>query len=151
MILDLGFNVKDDEIPNLGITGTRSGMNEIQKKNVFGFLRDFISYYDTAWFHHGDCVGVDVEAARMAMDEGYGIICHPPIDSSLRGFFKSDETRLPDTYFRRNRHIVDACQILMVVPYQNEPQKAGGTWYTYDYALKQKKPIKILYPDGRII
>ena len=100
--------------------------------------------------HHGNCIGVDTEIAIMAMEYGAKIICHPPSKSDLEGDFISDEYREPYSYFKRNRNIVDECSNLIVVPFQNSHQTIGGTWYTYDYAIKKKIPIIVFYPDGRI-
>ena len=63
---------------NIGITGTRSGMNDTQKKNVTEFLRDSLKQHSLSTLHHGDCIGVDVEIANIAKSMGYYIINHPP-------------------------------------------------------------------------
>ncbi len=126
----------------VGITGTRSGMNDSQLAAVFDFLQDA----DIVEFHHGDCVGVDIEAADIAKYHAIKTVCHPPIKDELRGFHKSDEFREPLSYFARNRKIVDGVDLLLVVPYQNARQETGGTWYTHDYAIKTGVPVKIIYP-----
>ena len=135
---------------NIGITGTRSGMNDTQKKNVTEFLRDSLKQHSLSTLHHGDCIGVDVEIANIAKSMGYYIINHPPTNSDLRAFHESNAYKKPLTYFARNRNIVDETDLLLVVPFQNFPQNSGGTWYTYDYAIKNKKNYMIFYPDGRI-
>ena len=134
----------------VGITGTRSGMNDTQLIHVRSRLNVIIEYYDIAQFHHGDCVGVDFEAANIAMDEGYEIVCHPPIKEDLRAFHNSDEFREPLSYFARNRNIVDESNILFVVPYLNKWEGKGGTDYTFHYAKKIGKETIIFWPDGRI-
>jgi hypothetical protein len=103
----------------IGVTGTRSGMTEYQKKEVTTMLAKFGS---SNYLHHGDCVGVDVEVAQIARELGYHIICHPPEKDDLRGFFYSDSYELPKSYFARNRDIVDSTDFLFVVPYQMEWQ-----------------------------
>jgi hypothetical protein len=42
------------------------------------------------------------------------------------------------------------CNVLLVIPFQNEHQNNGGTWYTHDYAVKQLCPTVTFYPDGRV-
>ncbi len=130
----------------IGVTGTRSGMTEYQKKEVTTMLAKFGS---SNYLHHGDCVGVDVEVAQIARELGYHIICRPPEKDDLRGFFYSDSYELPKSYFARNRDIVDSTDFLFVVPYQMEWQLNGGTWYTHDYAVKKKKPLKIFWPEEK--
>lgn len=127
----------------IGVTGTRSGMTAKQRKEV----TDFLTCVGGGEFHHGDCVGVDVEAAEIAASLGYKIVCHPPIKKDLRAYHASDEFREPLTYFARNRNIVDETDKLLVVPYQDEWQSSGGTWYTHDYAKKKKKPYEVMWPS----
>ncbi len=135
----------------VGITGTREGMTPEQKA-AFGRL--FTELRPTV-FGHGDCVGVDDEAARL-VDEcdvaiAVHVICYPPVDETHRAFNPCyDEMRAPRTHFARNRDIVDECDVLIVVPLQNERQDRGGTWYTHDYAVKKGKPLYVLWPDGRV-
>jgi hypothetical protein len=73
-----------------------------------------------------------------------------PINNDLRAFYEGgderQQTRTPTTYFARNRNIVDECDILLVVPFRMEHSDSGGTWYTYDYAVKKDKMIKIFWP-----
>ena len=129
----------------IGITGTREGMNEHQ----FTLVQKFLSqhYTEGAEFHHGDCVGVDAEAAVLAKELGYKIVSHPgPSVDGLRAFVECDESREPTSHFKRNRTIVDSCDILLVVPLHNEHQSRGGTWYTYDYAVKKNRPYTVIWP-----
>jgi hypothetical protein len=134
----------------IGVTGTRSGMNEHQKTELINFMR--LAFAEAsltgegAEVHHGDCVGVDVEFAELAKELGFKTICHPPEKDELRAFHKSDEIRQPKSYFARNRNIVDECDLLIVIPYQDSHQKSGGTWYTYDYAVKKQKPTHVIFP-----
>lgn len=127
----------------VGITGTREGMNEHQFAQVQEFLSQFPAGTE---FHHGDCVGVDVEAAMVARELGYRIIAHPGPAGDLQAGHDSDEIREHLTHFKRNRNIVDETDMLMVVPLQNKHQSFGGTWYTHDYAVKKNKPVTIFYP-----
>ncbi len=129
----------------IGITGTREGMTELQFEAVKKCLEE--KYCEGAEFHHGDCVGVDAEAATLAKEIGYKIISHPgPDHDGLRAYVDCDESREPQSHFKRNRTIVDACDFLLVVPLQMERQPRGGTWYTYDYAVKKDKPFSLIYP-----
>jgi hypothetical protein len=129
----------------IGITGTREGMTGFQFEIVKKCLE--AKYCEGAEFHHGDCVGVDAEAAVLAKDIGYKIISHPgPDNDGLRAYVPADESKEPQSHFKRNRTIVDSCDYLLVVPLQTEPQSRGGTWYTYDYAVKKNKSFFVIYP-----
>jgi hypothetical protein len=135
----------------VGITGTREGMNEHQRQEVRRVLHDLA--YEAGrdgivpHFHHGDCCGVDVEAAAMAREFGYVIVCHPPKTTETQGFFGGNIIHPPKGYLERDRAIVDAVDVLLVVPKENEWQPRGGTWYTHDYAVKMDVPVSIFYPN----
>jgi len=127
----------------IGITGTREGMTDWQAKEV----RKVLAELKGTEFHHGDCNGVDVQAAAIAKELGYKIICHPPKTYETRGYFGGDEVREELGYLHRDRNIVDECDVLLVVPLQMEWQPKGGTWYTHDYAKKQDKPLSVIWPE----
>lgn len=126
----------------VGITGTREGATEYQLNE----LRSILESLKGDEFHHGDCLGVDVQAAAIARELGYKIVCHPPKSTEQQGHFGGDEMREPAGYLQRDRAIVDACDVLLVVPKQMEWQPKGGTWYTHDYAKKVFKPHHIIWP-----
>lgn len=126
----------------IGVTGTREGMNEAQFEQV----KQFLEKHKGAELHHGDCVGVDAEVATLAKEMGYKIVCHPPESDYLRAYVPYDEAREPAGYLKRDRAIVNETELLLVVPLQNERQDKGGTWYTYDYALKKGKTVHMCYP-----
>lgn len=132
----------------IGITGTREGMTEWQERELRHTLEGIAIYAgDKAEFHHGDCRGVDVQAAAIAKELGFKIICHPPNSSEEQGHFGGDEVRPAKGYLERDRNIVDECEILLVVPLQMEWQPKGGTWYTHDYAKKNNKPVSVFWPE----
>jgi hypothetical protein len=126
----------------IGVTGTREGMNDSQRSQIISFLEK----HKGSELHHGDCRGVDVQVAAIAKELGYKIVCHPPKLTEQQGHFGGDEIREPAGYLQRDRAIVDETEILLVVPLQNERQDKGGTWYTYDYALKTGKTVHMCYP-----
>ena len=129
----------------VGVTGTREGATEYQLNE----LRSVLAELKGTEFHHGDCKGVDEQAASIAKEMGYKIVCHPPESDYLRAFFVSDEYRLPTGYLKRDRAIVSECDILLVVPLQMEWQSKGGTWYTHDYAKKTNKPYSVIWPKEK--
>ena len=118
----------------VGVTGTQSGMNPeqaicfqkyLERWTEDGYLVDLI---------HGEAKGVDTEAATIANE--LGIIVLTP------------ETQTG--HFARNREIVDRCDVLVVIPWQDEWQSEGGTWYTHDYAEKKGVDIVTIWPSAEV-
>lgn len=136
------------QINKVGVTGTRYGMNDSQIKNAVVHLKLFKN--TDVELHHGDCIGVDKQIAKIAKYFNYKIICHPPLKREYRAFTSYDEIKKEFSHFQRNRNIVNYSDIILVIPLQNNHQNNGGTWYTFDYALKIKKPIILLTPDGNV-
>ena len=78
-------------------------------------------------------MGVDYQAAYSVALNSWpcDIVCHPPEKDEYRAFFDmNDETRDPKPYLDRNRDIVTASDLLIVVPKETSPELIGGTWYT---------------------
>lgn len=146
---------------HVGFTGTRHGMTPSQKVKVRAKLTRYLAI--GAVFHHGGCAGADVEAAAIARELGYRVVRHPGPDparaldpvaaAALVGESVDDETRERASHFTRNRAIVDECSVLIATPLAGEPppMKAGGTWYTINYALRIGKPMSIylIGPDEK--
>jgi len=144
----------------IGFTGTREGMNKMQKKNFTYLLNSFSEDMSIAEFHHGDCVGADADAHKLILDfndfpplnsRECEIHIHPPKDDSLQakceGFCKYYK---PATYLARNRNIVDSVDIMVAVSATPHEILKGGTWYTINYARRNKVPVWILYPNGKV-
>lgn len=138
----------------LGFTGTRDGMTEWQ----CGALLEVLGILLPEEFHHGDCMGADDEAADMVHEllrrgrprgEGCRIVCHPPEKVEHRAYNRHfDREEVPRNHFARNRKIVDLTDALACCPKQMERQEQGGTWYTYDYAVKKGKRVYLILPSG---
>lgn len=131
----------------VGFSGSRYGFGD-RVIEVASALRE--AFEAGAEFHHGCCIGSDVEAAAIAKDIGYRIIAHPPIkDDSLapREQWLADEVREPLSYFARNRAIVAETEILVATPPTSSPSVGGGTWYTVDHARRRmKRPVVLILP-----
>ena len=133
-----------EAVMKIGITGTRSGMNAEQSSSLRYHLSRFAHVTE---FHHGDCVGVDDQAATIANNMDIQTVCHPPVDESLRAHHNSTVILEQKNHFARNRNIVDSVDLLFVVPYQDEWQSRGGTWYTHDYAKKKGVETFTIWPS----
>jgi len=135
---------------HIGFTGTQNGMTNHQQYHVHRILREHIplEYNEKKnhYFHHGDCVGSDEEAAKIARDLGYTIVCHPPIDPKKRAYFPSDEYREEKPYLERNHDIVDESAIMLATPNEATEQLRSGTWATVRYARKSGCKLEVIQP-----
>jgi hypothetical protein len=133
----------------VGITGTRDGMTPEQH---IAFA-ELIAHGCIEEFHHGDCVGVDETAADL-FSKVWGtnfVHSHPPTNERFRAFAKSGTIYEALPYLRRNRKIVEAADILIVVPKTNTwPEGYGGTWHCYRQARELGKKRIIIWPDGTL-
>lgn len=130
----------------VGFTGTQGGMRGVQKFVVENNLLRF--WTPDSWFHHGVCIGADEEAATTAKDLGYKLHGHPPINTSKMSTILSDVSSPPGEYLDRNRDIVDECDLLVAAPATMRAVVRSGTWFTWRYAVKLRRPRILVYPDG---
>lgn len=132
---------------HIGMTGTREGMTDAQKRVFDSYLRNWRGACSV--FHHGDCIGADAEGHQMAKELGYDVVIHPPEKNEVRAYCLSEHMWPEKGYFARNRDIVDCSEYMLATPVTNFETK-GGTWYTINYAKKKGKHLWIIYPDGTI-
>ena len=97
-------------------------------------------------FHHGCCVGADYQAHNTALQLGYRTVIHPPLNSEAMASCVADETRQPQAYLRRNKAIVNECDVLIAIPDSRSEKVRSGTWSTVRYARKMEVPVLIAYP-----
>lgn len=127
----------------VGFTGTQDGMTKTQ---LYSFI-EVLDGTDIAKFHHGDCWGADAQAHHLvrALTQA-SIITHPPSNSQKRAFVEADDILPCKDYLKRNRDIVDACDVLIATPKTREEERRSGTWSTVRYARNKKKKVIIIYP-----
>ena len=134
---------------DIGITGTRQGATAFQAASLAEVLAYGIRS-GAEWFHHGDCVGVDATGADIAYQLGYKIHSHPPTEElKWRAWARFDKASEPKSYAERNRDIVWASDLLIVVPKTDKEQR-GGTWMTFREAQRKGIPIRVIWPLGNI-
>lgn len=133
---------------NVGMTGTRKGMTNVQRQKLEQLLVSMFIDHDESIFHHGDCIGADAEAHNIAERLGYTIWVHPPEKDEVRAFKKGEYIEGTKGYFARNRDIVDCSSILLATPVTNFETPKGGTWYTIRYAAKVGVKCIIIWPNG---
>ena len=137
----------------VGITGSRNGWSIAQEVT----FRDVIQNYQIDEFHHGDCVGVDEQAVGVVREDcGEVIHTHPPLNGSKRAHV-GGRLYLPKEYIERNHDIVDAVDMLFVIPATNQEVTRSGTWATFRYAMKELQNgdslisrVTVIFPDGRV-
>lgn len=137
---------------HVGFTGTQRGMTAAQQESLQREFMSLDSSYEQWLFHHGDCIGADEEADKMARAFGAKIIIHPPDKDTKRAFCSvrfCDMRAKPKPYLERNKDIVGASSILFAAPDGPERQRSG-TWSTVRYARKIKCDYKIFMPDGSV-
>ena len=137
----------------IGVTGTRDGMSKLQKESFESCIGAIL--FQQEWseriLHQGQCIGVDVEFARLLKNRyGFKVISHPPIKKDLIGICENDEVCPAKSYFARNRDIVNCSELMFVFPKEERRQSHGGTWYTFDFAIKNMKPTILIRPSGKI-
>jgi hypothetical protein len=133
----------------IGFTGTRKGMTREQLDVVEFILRRNQGPSDE--FHHGDCLGADAEADKIAHSVGIPVIIHPPTEKKERAFCQlAQQVLRPKPYIQRNHDIVDAVEMLIATPRQFDEVARSGTWATIRYARLLRRDIAIIQPDGTI-
>lgn len=130
----------------VGITGSRKGLTDEQRLTLESRLHALYNL-GARTLHHGDCVGVDAQAAEIAQSLGYRLVSHPPLNDSLRAYVESDSSWTPKDYLDRDRDIVDSCDYLIGCP-DGPRRQRSGTWYTLNYAEEVGTSCLIIRPDG---
>lgn len=134
---------------NIGFTGTKDGMTEEQINTVNSIFNDFGEA--NVVFHHGDCIGADADAHKLAVLCNFQIVIHPPINKKYRAYCDSENTIIlpPRDYLVRNRHIVENSDLMIATPKGFERVRSG-TWSTIRYAHKKQVPMTIVWPNGSV-
>lgn len=133
-------------LTSIGFTGTQVGMTDAQKY----LLRALVTWVGPTEFHYGDCIGADLEAFDIVCDavNMCMTISHPPINQSKRAFTDADIELEPREYLERNHDIVDQSYGMIAAPSSDVEQLRSGTWATVRYAVKTRRNVILLYPNG---
>lgn len=132
----------------VGFTGTRKGMTHAQKKT----FRQLLLNLDPERFIHGDCIGSDADAHKIANDLGIKITIYPPRKNDLRAYCEAPGALIMPVgdYLPRNIKIVENSEILIATPETFTNEVRSGTWYTVRQARKRGKDCKVILPNGEI-
>ncbi len=139
----------------IGFTGTRTGMNELQKKRLKNFLKKQMKPAHThgngsgsPLFLHGDCVGADEEAHEIARELGMEIHIRPCDMPASRAYVDADVSHPAQPPLVRNKAIVQECTLLVAAPKEGKEQLRSGTWATVRYAKQAGKPVILIRPES---
>lgn len=142
---------------DIAVTGTRYGMTDAQRGALGAVLTfDIPNNAPFFLFRHGSCKGVDVETARLVRyihGPGVKIIAHPgpdSLDEWVEDSGVDDEVLPGKTHFARNRDIVRLVDLLIGFPGIDRLTPFEGTFYAISFAVKEGKPVKIIWPNGTV-
>lgn len=131
---------------DVSFTGTRYGMTKKQRKSLLWLLRKL----DGKRFHHGDCIGSDEQAAKMAWELGMDVLKYPSTASTRAyspfGICAQD----PKHPLERNKDIVNIGDCLIACPQSLNEELRSGTWHAVRYARKENHLIWFVWLDGSI-
>lgn len=134
----------------VAFTGTQIGCTDAQ---VAALARTLVAL-GCGVLHHGDCIGADEVAHRVARAMGARIELHPPRNGSKRArceMLRGEVVRPEGEYLARNRAIVDAGEVLVACPREETGEELrSGTWATVRYARRLGRPVLIIRPSGRV-
>ena len=116
----------------IGIVGNRQGWELLDVTKAL--RREKITEKDI--IITGGAEGVDSYSVWFAREIGADVIIYHPRQSE----------GIPERYFNRNKRIVNAVDKL--IAFELTYNKHSGTRYTIDYAIEQKKPLKIHSQKG---
>ena len=133
-------------ISDIAFTGTREGLTKEQRRS----LRWLIRQMDAERFHHGDCMGADAEAAKVASASGCAVLKYPST-SKTRAYSPIGKcVQEPKDPLERNKDIVLAGDCLIACPRGMEEERRSGTWAAVRYARGQDYLIWYVWPDGSL-
>ena len=134
----------------VGFTGTQTGLADSQ---VAALARVLVEL-GVSVLRHGSCIGGDAWAHYLARVIGARVELHPPVDRSRAAdvdMFPGERVHRLRPYLVRNRHIVDACYVLVACPREEHGETdRSGTWSTVRYTRRVGRPVIVVRPSGRI-
>lgn len=133
--------------PVVGFTGTKDGITAAQLTALEDLFRRIPG---ARVLHHGDCVGADDAAHRLAKSIGWRIEVHPPINQKRACGHLGDRRHQPRDFLPRNLDIVAAAALLVACPKEMTEQTRSGTWSTVRRARAKRIPIALVFPDGTV-
>lgn len=135
----------------VGFTGSRGGLTSAQGDALAVVLSNMLLKEGARQLHHGDCIGSDASAARIARNLGYRTVAHPPANPRLRAHAPADDVRKPLPYKERDRAIVAVTLALIACPATDYEVLRSGTWYTVRRAREAGRRLIVIGPTGVVV
>lgn len=132
----------------IGMTASRFGFSDMQNRRVdeiLDFYADFIGI-------HGDCKGGDEQFDRKCKTRGKIRWAYPGFpagrtnDFRWRAWCDCEKIFEPRPFMVRNRHIVEACDLLIGCPQNGSP--SSGTNLTIKLAKQLRKNHVVIDRQG---
>lgn len=107
--------------------------------------------------HHGDCVGADDQFHHLVRRFAAArIVVHPGPVGEMSAHCTGDERLDPMPHMKRNQAIVNASKVMICAPFEDTPQKRGGTWATIAMAQKALRrgllnALHVVGRDGQLL
>lgn len=97
----------------------------------------------------------DADAHKIAIELGIDIRKHPCNLNNLRAYTEGGKVvAQPKDPIKRNHDMVDCLiwsdDFVLAGPKELTEVRRSGTWATIRYAIKNKKKVIIVFPDGGI-
>ncbi|HUV85375.1 MAG TPA: hypothetical protein VMV86_06655 [Methanosarcinales archaeon] len=144
----------ENKFKAVGFTGTRNGMTEEQVLRLEYLLRHDL-LQKSKRFNHGDCIGADRDAHKIADGIVKEIGLFPCTLTNQRAFCdgldnKSNviEAQAAKHPLDRNLDIIASSDIMVGCPKGYKEERRGGTWHTIRNTRLAKKPLILIYPNG---
>ena len=135
----------------IALTGHRPTRLKGEENSIENWVSEMLMEYKCTEAISGMAQGADQIFAQAAINLNIPLVCcypykrksyHPKelyiMDKAKDVRYISDEYIGNSVYFKRDKYMVDNCDILLAVW---DGEKQGGTWITIDYANKIGKPI----------
>lgn len=156
-----------NDLFHLGFTGTQNGLSPDQAEALTGMFKRILTEQGQVAFHHGDCIGADVQAhalfhdlARVWGGNSCGIHIHPPDNPDKRAYADKHRggaySHLPMLihpelpYMVRNEQIVLQSHLVIATPKTSTHATRSGTWSTARRARTAGTRVDVIYPNGAI-
>jgi hypothetical protein len=140
--------------PVISFTGTRTGLTDDQ----IVAAKRLLKRQDPSELHHGCAKGGDEQLVSLVCNLGWegevSIIAHPAMNvgswTSGPAMAASTKVLKAKPPLERNLDLAIVCDWLLACPKEFYEEQRSGTWATIRRAIKLRRMVKIIWPDGRL-